>query len=620
MSYAKIVLGLPVEGPFDYSVPGELAAYVRPGCRVRINFRNKKEIGYIVGVSDKTDIKSVKPLSDVIDKQSPLLSERYLEFTRRLSEYYCCGWGEIIQAAIPEGFRKGKPAPVVPADPSASFCPRSACKAKIVLVHDPDGGERFGIFLDALKKTVEGGRSCIYLAPDKAAVMRVADRLSRSGARNIRVLLRQGRDEAGLWADLRSSRACLVVGTRSAVFAPVSDLGLIIVDSEEEYGYKQDQAPHYHAREAAVIRAASDGADILAGSVAPSLEAMIAVKSGTAELVRIVSGDRSRPVVKIVDMKNLPVVSSRQKLTISGFVADSVKSVLAEKGRVLFFLNRKGFATLAVCGHCGKIYKCPECGVNLIYHAAGKVLRCHYCKFSAAPANICPDCNAGYIRFLGAGTEKLLSELVQAFPGAAIGEWSPDGPEAKQEYDITISSESAIRHAGGKFDLVCAIGVDNLLNYADFRSAERTFRILSVLKTLASDLLLIQTNMMDHHAIKAVEAGDPDIFYSEEFCQRRQLQFPPFRHFAAVKVRGRDEQKAENAARELGVILSGDDKPAGLDIISVAPAIQPKLRGNFYWNILLSCKDPARIHGFLKKSLRIFKRSGIIITVDIDPV
>lgn len=616
MLYAQIVLGLPVDGPFDYSIPDGAVATVKAGCRVRIHFRNKKEIGYVIGVSDKTDISSVKPIIEVIDTAGPLLSKPFLDLALRLSRYYYCSLGEAIAAGLPMALRRGRPVPGTASIPAVS-APHS--QPRRLLIHDLDVDGRIPEYQDHAQVWLQQQKSVIVLVPDKDAAGRMHKVMEARFPGMVCVLLREGAQEIQQWLHARNTSPVLVIGTRSAVFAPVHDLGCIIIDEEHDYGYKQDQSPHYHARDVAMMRCDIEGADFIAGSAAPSLEMMHAVAKGEAAR-EVIPRSRTLAQVRIVDMKKLPLVSKRQKITVSGYLENAMLTTMAAGGKVLIFLNRKGYATLAICSHCSKVFQCPRCSVNLNFHYESKVLRCHYCNYSVAPPTICPECNAGYVRFLGAGTEKLENELCRKFPKAGITRWESGMPLAYDDADIIIATQAGIRHAQARFGLVAMLGIDNALNHVDFRSAEKAFGTMACLFGLADKQIVVQTNMPDHYVLRALTQNDPDIFYQEEFRQRKQLSFPPYRHFALIKFRGKLEEKVARAARSAYDGLAHAVKPAGISIVSVNPAQQSKLRGNYYWVILIACKDIGRLYVFLKKHLTAMRYSGIIVTVDVDPV
>ena len=628
MLYAQVVLGLPVDKPFDYSIPDIFVSCAKVGCRVRINFRNKKEIGFIVALSDKTDVLAVKPIVEIIDNQEPILSGSFLELARQVCLYYCCSWGQAIEIGIPMALRLCRKGGIASSPELAlrqahvalrNDKSRAPSKPRKFLIHDLDGDGRIRIYQNRACVYLEQQMSVILLVPDKDAIERMRCAMESRFPSKVCVLVREGVEEIQQWLHIRNSRSVLVIGTRSAVFAPVGNLGCIIIDDEHDYSYKQDQSPHYHAREVAMMRCCLERADFIAGSVSPSLEMMHAVEQGDVE-IETVACTRALAQIKIVDMKNLPLVSTRQKITISGYMQDAIHASLNAGDKCLLFLNRKGYATVAICSHCGKIYQCPRCNVNLNFHQEAKMLRCHYCNYTIAAPNICPECNSGYVRFLGAGTEKLESELCRIFPQARIRRWESEMALEYEAADIFIATQAAIRHVCSGFGLVGVLGIDNALNHVDFRSSEKAFGILSCLLSKATSQMVVQTNMVNHNVFNALTQHDHNVFYKEEFRQRKQLLFPPYRHFVLIKFRGSDQDKVGKVAQSAFEGLSKATKPAGISVISVNPAQQAKLRGNYNWVILLACKDAGLVHEFLKKNLTNQRHSGIIVTVDVDPV
>jgi primosomal protein N' (replication factor Y) len=617
MRFVQVVLGLPVEGPFDYSVPVTMRQAIQPGCRVWINFRNKKEVGFVVGLRRKTAVAAVKPVLGIIDEH-PLLDRHLLKLTEELADYYCCSRGQAIETALPAAFRLGRPCQPggqAPAQETADARPPQP-----EVIFDREGTDRWPLYLDRADAVLAQGRSVIVLLPDKllvqAALMRIRGRI----AQPVEELQRTMPQEARVWERIRSHPQCLVIGTRSALFAPVNRLGLIIVDEEADYGYKQDQVPHYHAREAALMRAALEKAHCILGSTAPSLESWNLAKKKLAGL-RTLERRRAYPLVSLIDMKNIPAVSRRQSIVLSKFMQDAIALAVQTGEKVLVFLNRKGFATAAVCNHCGAVLKCPRCAVNLVYHFQEQKLRCHYCAYTLQPPAICPSCASGYIRFTGAGTEKVESELARIFPQARIREIDVRQPWARESADIFIATQAVIRQPERAFDLICALAVDNSLNHVDFRAAEKTFAVLCGLAALTEKRIVVQSNYRQHYCFTALADNTPEVFYREELRQRKQFAFPPVRHFVAVKVRGRDEERARAAAEALRQRLQSPDAlPVRTDLLSLLPGQPPKLRGYYYWTILLSTEAVRPLSAALKLRLKESKHSGIIITVDVDPV
>jgi primosomal protein N' (replication factor Y) len=280
---------------------------------------------------------------------------------------------------------------------------------------------------------------------------------------------------------------------------------------------------------------------------------------------------------------------------------------LAEKGKVLLVINRKGFATTVACHNCGVALKCPRCNINLVFHFDEDKLKCHHCNFKMPLPKICPHCNTGYIKYFGLGTEKVESELARIFPQARIGQ------------DILVSTGSIINHPELNFDLIGVLAIDNSLNRVDFRAAEKTFSMLSGIISLTSKKVIIQSANSNHHCFQALIKNDPQLFLKEELKQRRQLQFSPFRHMILLKIRGADLDKVKKAAQDLFQRLN-KIKTASLKLLALNPGQPAQLRGNFYYQILMRAPSVEKASHFLKLHLKEEHFSGIIVTVDVDPV
>jgi len=616
--YAKIVVGLAVRGPFDYIVPRSLEGKIKTGERAWVNFGTRRIIGYVVGLAKKSEVKNLKPVLELIDDY-PVLTRNLLLLTKGLGEYYYCSWGEAIETAIPEGLRKGKNGYWKNGDGSIFLASDlRKIEPSPFLIHDLDGEARWDTYIAEIKKTIEKKLSVIMLLPDVSYVFKARDIIEKRLGINVGVLYRKQPGELEEWVNLRRGGVRVVVGTRSAVFAPLSNLGLIIIDDEEDSVYKQDQVPHYHARAAAFMRSKLDKARLILGSRAPSLESFHLIKAKKADYT-LLPRKKEFPEVKIIDMRHLPFQDNKKRVILARLLEDAIYSVLNEKGKALLFLNRKGFATYCACHNCGKALKCPRCSINLVYHFKEGLLSCHYCNFKMPAPEICPECNSGYIKFSGAGTEKIESELSRIFPQARISIVEGDNLNLS-DADIFIATSSVIRQAGLDFDLIGVLGIDSVLNRVDFRATEKVFGLLAGLLGLTHKKILIQTGSPQHHCFQALLEKDASVFYDEELRQRRQLSFPPYKHMVLLKLRGKSEDKVKESAQSLCAKLREINKNRNIEIISVNPSNPAKLRGNYHWQILIRSSRVIAVNTFLKNSLKDFRHSGIIVTVDVDPI
>jgi len=614
MLYAKVVLGLSVEGPFDYIVPQGMSGKIQPGSRVRVSFGARKLIGYVVGLVHKSNIKGLKPISGLIDER-PILDKNMLSLTRELSEYYCCSWGEAIETALPQALRKGKALPALDYPPAKA---ETDSPGHTILIHDQDGAKRWDYYIEAIKETLAAKRSVLVLLPDIKALLSAKNLIESRLHCSLLTLHRKQTHESQAWVDIKAGKIDIAIGTRSSIFAPFNNLGLVIIDEEDAFVYKQDQVPHYHAKVAAFMRVARDRANLILGSSSPSLESLYLARALEISYL-FMPRNSAFPEVKITDIMRLAPAERKKGTLLSRYLQDSILQGLGLKKKILLFLNRKGFATFASCNSCGAILRCPRCNINLVYHFKENNLVCHYCNFKMPLPKLCPECNSGYIKYAGAGTEKVESELSRIFPQARIKMLDKPGQEDLEEGDIFIATE-AVLAAKYSFDLVATLSIDNSLNRLDLRASEKTFRLLCGLLALTKERLLIQTSIPKHHVFTALLEKDMNIFYTQELAQREQLKFPPYAHLGLVKIRGSKESRVKDAAAALFKRLAERNKGRGVKVISLNAAEPPQLRGNFYWQILLRSDDPRKITRFLKINLKDFRHSGIIITVDIDPL
>ena len=601
MLYAKVVLGLPIDGPFDYLVPVGLETKVSIGARVWVNFRNKKEVAYVVELNNKTKIKKLKEIISVIDT-CPILDESLLLLTKKLAQYYCCSWGEAIDVALPDELRKGKEVAVG----LLSACRNDTSDAKEKRPLFIQGFDRIPVYLREIKKALAAKKSVIILCSNIAAVERVKEIIQKSLGQEVFIAFRKQPKELEIWEKIRQANYCVVAGTRSSIFSCVNNLGLMIIDQEEDAVYKQEQVPHYHAREVACMRAEICGARVILGSHCLSLESFYLWQKNKLDL-EIIPPKLAYPLVKVIDLRRLAYAERKNKSMFSKFLLDALQMVLDEKGKVLLVINRKGFATTVACHNCGVVFKCPRCNINLVFHFDDDKLKCHHCNFKMPVPKICPSCNAGYIKYFGLGSEKVESELARIFPQARLGQ------------DIVVATSSIISHPESNFDLIGVMVIDNSLNRVDFRAAEKTFCMLSGIINLTSKKVIIQSANSQHHCFCALIKNNPQLFFKEELKTRQQLQFPPFGHMILLKIRGPDLDKVKKAAQDLFQRLK-KIKTASLKMLSLNPAQPPKLRGNFYYQILMRCLSVEKASHFLKLHLKEGHFSGIIVTIDVDPI
>ncbi|MFH1354984.1 MAG: primosomal protein N' [Candidatus Omnitrophota bacterium] len=614
MLFARVVLGLHVEGPFDYIVPEGLDKKIQVGMRVGVNFANRQMTGYVIGLTRKSKIKKLKAIEKLIDSV-PVLDRHLLLLTKQVAEYYCSSWGEAIETALPDALRHGKKISVKEVAGEEGVKPEQ----RTLLLHDCDTQSRWASYIKYIREAGDSNQASLILVPDKSSLLAAERLIQATFNSSFSAIYRKKPKELNEWVKIKSGGAQIVIGMRSAIFAPLKNLGLIIIDQEQDFVYKQDQVPHYHAREVAYMRNKLNKGRLILGSSCPSLESFYKTTTGEAEY-KFFPRKNGLVQIKTVDSNSAAVRFNKKKSFLPKYLEDSVYSSLSSGEKVLIFVDRKGFATAATCSNCNVILKCPRCNINLVYHYEDKLLSCHFCNFKSPLSDLCPVCNAGYIQFSGVGTEKAESELSRIFPTTRIRKIDDQDLDVTKEADLFLSTRMIIQHPVNKFDFIVAPFIDNSLNRIDFHASENTFYLLNGLLNLAKKKFLIQTAYPQHHCFQALLANDFQIFYNQELKQRKQLEFPPYKHLVMVKIRGKVEEKVRQKSEDLFKHLKVCKKDTSIKIISLNPGQVPKLRGNYYYQILLSSKDARKISRYLKSCLKDFPHSGIIITIDVDPI
>ncbi len=558
----------------------------------------------------------------------------------------------------------------------------------VFLLHGVTGSGKTEVYLQAIAHALEQGRGAIVLVPEISLTPQTVERFKArfsSGKLQTLVAVLHSHLSAGErhdeWHKIRQGRARIVIGARSAIFAPVDPLGLIIVDEEHEHSYKQEEAPRYHARDVAVVRGQREGAVVVLGSATPSLESFYNVKRGKYALLELLAraDDKKMPVVRIVDMrkenrkqKGTPIFSEQLK--------EAMTQRLERKEQTILFLNRRGYSTSLQCTQCGYVAECPNCSVSLTFHRAAQKLACHICGYDSAVPKVCPEpkCGNPAIRYSGLGTEKVEATLVKLFPHARIKRMDSDSLKRKEDYrrilgdfrlgkiDILVGTQMIAK--GLHFPNVTLVGIiyaDLSLHLPDFRAGERTFQLLTQVAGRAGrgDVegeVIVQAFTPFHPAIQYARRHDFTGFYEQEIEFREQLKYPPVSRIALLTLRGRNEEKvrfsAEHLRKELdklagtGGVESGqvgkresgtDELSLGLDktaashspthplthslrdliIAGPAPAPLARAESHYRYQIMLRTRQMTRLSEHLAKMTETLSLpDDIALAIDIDPV
>jgi primosomal protein N' (replication factor Y) (superfamily II helicase) len=516
----------------------------------------------------------------------------------------------------------------------------------VLLLHGVTGSGKTEVYMRAVQETLARGKTAIILVPEIALTLWVG-RQCRAwfGARfeGVAVLHSALSDveRAREWWRVRNGEARVVVGTRSAIFAPLQNLGLIIVDEEQESSYKQEETPRYHGRDVAIVRAKMENAAALLGSATPSLETYHHARSGKYELLTLAGRVESRPLasVEIVDLRE-DFANTHQTSPISAALHDGIAECLAQKTQALVLINRRGYSWSVLCRSCGASVQCANCSISMTYHKQRNRLECHYCGAIQSVPKQCPKCQSQYVYFFGEGSEHLEERLRKEFPGARIARLDRDTARTKRQYQETLGA-----FAGGALDilvgtqmlakghdfqrvtLVGVVSADSLLSLPDFRAAERTFQLLTQVAGRAGrgglpGRVLIQTFYPEHYAIHDAVRQDYPAFYQRETQFRRVMAYPPFTSLANVIVRHADLEKAVRWSRQLSQYFSPHDGK-GLRILGPAAAPLAKLKKEHRFQFLLKSPKRSVLSKVLSGAIAYSDEKEIpqtAVTVDMDPL
>ncbi|MHB8828406.1 MAG: replication restart helicase PriA [Syntrophales bacterium] len=513
------------------------------------------------------------------------------------------------------------------------------------LLHGVTGSGKTEIYLRAMEEVLASGGSALYLVPEIALTAQLIHRVKGRFPKERIAVLHSGipnNTRYDQWRKIKSGEIRLIVGARSAIFAPARNLHLIVVDEEHDPSYKQDDRLHYNGRDLALYRGKKTGAVVLLGSATPGIQTYFYAQAGIYQYLSLPVRVNSRPLprVEIVDMRNerdsggrMPIFSRRLILALG--------ETISARKQALIFLNRRGFHTYVFCPACGHVFNCPACDLALTYHASQNVLKCHHCDFTSKTPKTCPACGSERIRSQGAGTERVEEEAKRLFPAAVIARLDSDTSSrrgasektlaafAKGEIDILVGTQIITKgHDFPGITLVGVVAADSSLNVPDFRAAERTFQILSQVAGRGGrgdqpGIVVVQTFSPYHHSIIRAQQHDYPGFYNNELPTRRELNYPPYSRLIGVHFSSLNEEKGRKTvarigaeARKLALSFAGGKA----DIIGPAESPLHRLRGRYRWQMLMRGKDGSALRLLAQKLLEETKGEGMEIRLDVDPV
>jgi primosomal protein N' (replication factor Y) len=510
-----------------------------------------------------------------------------------------------------------------------------------MLLHGVTGSGKTAVYLAGMRSVLEAGRSAILLVPEIGLTPAVAADLHQIFGEQVAILhsALSDQERAEQWHRIKRGDARMVVGTRSAVFAPVSDLALVIVDEEQDSSYKQEETPRYHARDVAVMRAKMANAVVVLGSATPSLESYFNAKKNKYTLLELPDRVEKRPLpeVEIIDMRQ-EFQETGQEQVISRKLAQEIRERLDRNEQVMVLLNRRGYSPLVLCRTCGKTLECKNCAIALTHHKRSHRMECHYCGYVAAVPKACVHCGSEYVYFLGTGSEKLEELLHGMLPQARIGRLDRDTVRGREDFeralnalnegelDLLVGTQMIAKgHDIHGVTLVGVIGADTALGFPDFRAAERTFQLLTQVAGRAGrgqtpGKVILQTYFQEHYAVQYAATHDFAGFYDKELQFRSWMHYPPYSALANVLVRS---DKLDEALEWSGILGKWFEKTRHEGTRVLGPAAAPivRLKRDYRYHFVLKSASREKLNALLRSMLvyavqQKIPRTQVIVDVD----
>ena len=685
--YAKICVDIQndaVDRLFEYAIPHDLQAAAQAGMRVLVPFgrRSKPIDGYIISLSDSTAVPNIKPICGLYEDY-PVFTPDLLDLAKWMHTKYYTSLANCLNCILPPGLPKrpiskpwgSAPHPARDLSLDPSFKKRELLTqgqlyaigyilkkleegdTQPVLIHGVTGSGKTEVYLSAIAKVLEQGRQAIMLVPEIALTPQIVSVFKEHFGDSAAVTHSRltAKERLGQWQKARRGEVSVIIGPRSAVFAPFERLGIIIIDEEHEHSYRSESSPKFDTRCVAIKRAELVDALVVMGSATPSLESyQLAKEKKTYALLEMPQRvNKMFPQVNIVDMRRELAAGNT---SIFGQAFQNAAAEELAKGRqIILFLNRRGHSTFVSCRRCGHVMGCDNCRVNYTYHAGGiekssssgvsydnKQLLCHYCGRSAPVPKTCPACSSAFIRYFGVGTQKVEEEVARLFPETKFLRMDMDTTRRKHghakilsafrkgEAQILIGTQMIAK--GLDFPNVTLVGIiaaDLSLFTGDFRAAEHTFQLLTQVSGRAgraeqSGRVFIQTYNPGHYSITLAQNADYTAFYEHELALRRTMGYPPFSHVFMLLFTGPDEPALIKALHKLLAIMNYCNKKKMFEMLGPAPAFISKIKRQFRWKLLVKCTQEEILKQFVLYCLGVLRENdplkGISINITLDPM
>lgn len=648
-SVVQVALPLNINSLFSYAVPEGQTLENVIGRRALVNFNNRKLRGYVVEAGEYSDKYQIKPILKVIDKRTIFTTETY-NLARWIADYYFAGVGEVLSMMIPKGSRekKSETTEAPPVDNPFLLTPSQQNiydNIKIDIQNDKKkfylygvtGSGKTMIYIKLIEDVLNSGKNAIFLVPEIALSYQTLQRLQeRFGS--LCALLHSGLSDSqrfGEYLRLLDGKARIAIGPRSALFAPVKDLGIIIIDEENESSYKSEESPRFHARTVAQYIANQKGATLLLGSATPSIESYFYSKNNFFKLYKLTEryGGAYLPDISVIDTSSFEV---RKNLTFP--LVDEINRRLQNKEQVVLLQNRRGFSNIVKCSDCAEIITCPRCNLYLTYYKSTDKLICRRCNYSIKLPDSCPSCSGSKLIKIGAGTQRIEEEISSVFRQAKVYRMDYDSLKSEKDLkeifariengDINILVGTQIIAKGLHFPNIKFVGIidaDVMLNIPDYKSSERTFALITQVAGRAGregdkGVVMIQTVNPEHYSIIAAKENDYEKFYNEEIKYRKILDTPPFCRILRLVVRGASEINVNKDINTLSDLIKDTLSNKEVTVMGPSPCQLTKINNNYRYQIILKSKDISISQNLIKEILPRFKiTSRNYLEIDVDP-
>ena len=648
--FARVLVAIPSSDEFVYRIPEKMN--LSAGCRVIVPFGSRSVTACVIAIEPEfeTDY-TVRDIIRVVDKDGPVFNDELVSLARFVSQMYLCSPGQALSAMIPSGRRESDSSLFeydtsftrieALSDEQSHALDTINSEKGIYYLYGITGSGKSEVFLRAAEHVIAQGYQVIYLVPEITLTHQLSQDVFTRFSGRVALLHSALTPSQRLkeWHRIMNHEADIVIGARSAVFAPCARLGLIIMDEEHENSYKSGQTPRYHARQVAQKRCQMNGVSLIMGSATPSLEAWNMMERGLItrlELTKRVAGGK-RPRIDVVSLAG-------QDRCITPYLEDEMRKTLLSGHSVILFLNRRGYSYYYHCEACGHVIQCPHCSLAMTYHKKTGLLHCHYCGFSAKLESTCPECGCKSMTVAGHGTEKVEEEVRRLFPSARIERLDADVATQDREkvrqviqdfregcIDILLGTQMVAKGLNfPRLSLVGVINADSTLSVPDFRSEERTYSLLEQVAGRAgryddSGHVIIQSYRCSDRAIQAVLSNTGRQFYAQELEVRKILSYPPFRRLTSIVLRSAKQEKATAAAHELASVITSVIEASRLEktvtVSGVCPCVIEKRASSWRWQILISADNVRASNSVLEKALELYRiPSGVHLETDVDPL